>query len=274
MSSVPISTGETFIVGGIAACTAVTISNPFEVAKVRLQLQGELAKGAEKVYKNVGDTLAKTWKNEGFGGIQRGLGPAASWSYIVPTTLNLTYHDEYAGFYEPIRRTVNKLAGIQPDEQVAATSILAGAASGVAGAMCGNPFFLIKARMQAYSPVLPVGTQHYYKNSVDALKSVWRAERWKGMIRGMDAAVIRTAMGSSVQLPSYNWTKRTLIENGLGRADSTWTFLASSAVSGACTTAHFLRIAPHTIVTLTANEVYLGWYKAAKSKVKPAVTHE
>lgn len=120
--------------------------------------------------------------------------------------------------------------------------------------MAGNPFFLIKARMQAYNPVLPVGTQHYYKHSWDALSSVWKAERWRGLIRGMDAAIIRTAMGSSVsaspvsfrlseviqrvdtqvQLPSYNWTKRSIVENGWGKADSTWTFLASSAVSGAC----------------------------------------
>lgn len=67
--------------------------------------------------------------------------------------------------------------------------------------MCGNPFFLIKARMQAYSPTLPVGTQHHYKSSWDALSSVWRAERFRGLIRGMDAAVLRTSMGSSVSLP-------------------------------------------------------------------------
>jgi Mitochondrial carrier protein. len=55
----------------------VTISNPAEVAKTRLQLQGELAKGrAEKVYKNAIDVFAKTWKNEGLRGMQRGLGPA------------------------------------------------------------------------------------------------------------------------------------------------------------------------------------------------------
>jgi len=71
-----VSTAESFLIGGVAACTAVTISNPFEVAKVRLQLQGELAKNVERVYLNVGDTLVKTWKNEGIRGIQRGLAPA------------------------------------------------------------------------------------------------------------------------------------------------------------------------------------------------------
>ena len=42
-----------------------------------MQLQGELAKkGGEKVYKNALDVLAKTWRNEGIRGVQRGLGPA------------------------------------------------------------------------------------------------------------------------------------------------------------------------------------------------------
>lgn len=55
----------------------VTVSNPAEVAKTRLQLQGELVKGGgQKVYKNVVDVFAKTWRNEGVKGLQRGLTPA------------------------------------------------------------------------------------------------------------------------------------------------------------------------------------------------------
>lgn len=96
-SSRPLSTGEAFVCGGTAACVAVrheihytdpshsrelcqvTISNPAEVSKTRLQLQGELAKGGgEKVYKNALDVIAKTWRNEGIRGVQRGLAPAVS----------------------------------------------------------------------------------------------------------------------------------------------------------------------------------------------------
>lgn len=59
----------------------MTVSNPAEVAKTRLQLQGELAKGGGvRVYNNAIDVLTKTWKNEGIRGIQRGLGPAVSFA--------------------------------------------------------------------------------------------------------------------------------------------------------------------------------------------------
>ena len=62
----------------------MTFSNPAEVAKTRLQLQGELAKdGGQKVYKNVLDVFMKTWKHEGIRGIQRGLGPAVSLILIL-----------------------------------------------------------------------------------------------------------------------------------------------------------------------------------------------
>lgn len=53
---------------------------------------------------------------------------------------------------------------------------------------------------QAYSPVLPVGAQHYYKSSFAALKSIWQAEKFRGLVRGIDAAALRTAMGSSVSI--------------------------------------------------------------------------
>lgn len=101
-------------------------------------------------------------------------------------------------------------------------------------ASLGNPLFLIKARMQAYSPVLPVGTQHHYRSSFHALSTIFRAERFRGLVRGIDAAILRTSMGSSVQLPSYNFTKQQIVSRGWLPADSIWTFLASSSVSGIC----------------------------------------
>jgi len=223
----PLSTGEGFLLGGLAASVAVTFSNPAEVAKTRLQLQGELVKGGgKKVYKNVFDVFAKTWRNEGIRGVQRGLPPAYAYQMLL--------NGCRLGFYEPIRRRANQLVGLGPKEQNPGTSVFAGAASGVVGAIFGNPLFLIKARMQAYSPALPVGTQHHYKNSWDALKTIFQQERFRGLVRGVDAAMLRTSMGSSVQLPTYNWTKNQLVSRNILPADSIWTYLASSSVSGVC----------------------------------------
>ncbi|KAF8665438.1 hypothetical protein AX16_000457 [Volvariella volvacea WC 439] len=313
----PLSTTEGFICGGIAACIAVTISNPAEVAKTRLQLQGELAKGGGvKVYNNALDVFAKTWKHEGIRGLQRGLAPAYAYQILL--------NGSRLGFYEPFRYTFNNLVGWDAKAQVPITSVLAGAVSGAVGAALGNPLFLVKARMQAYSPALPVGAQHHYKSAFHALSTIFKAEGAKGLVRGIDAAILRTSMGSSVQLPSYNFTKTQLVKHSILPADSMLTFLASSSVSGICvclvmqpadtaltrmynqptrrlpdgriegtlykspidclwktfkiegirgwykgSTAHFLRIAPHTIITLTANDIIVNLcqkYKNARDK--------
>jgi len=312
MTPRPLYTVEGFLLGGVAACVAVTFSNPAEVAKTRLQLQGELVKGGgEKVYRNVFEVFSKTWRNEGIRGMQRGLPPAYAYQLLL--------NGSRLGFYEPFRKAINQLVGLSTNEQNPVTSVVAGAASGAVGAIIGNPLFLIKARMQAYSPTLPVGTQHHYKSSWDAVKTIYQRERFGGLVRGVDAAMLRTSMGSSVQLPTYNWTKNQLVSRGILQADSIWTYLASSSVSSVCvlvmmqpadtaltrvynqptmklpsgkivgtlyknpidclwktirtegpfalykgSTAHFLRIAPHTIITLTTNDLIVGLYKRCR----------
>jgi len=307
-----LSTPEGFVLGGIAACIAVTFSNPAEVAKTRMQLQGELTRGGgTKVYNNVLDCFVKTYRNEGIRGVQRGLPPAYAYQMLL--------NGSRLGFYEPFRKGLNQLFGIDSHIQNPVTAVIAGAGSGAVGATIGNPLFLIKARMQAYSPALPVGAQHNYKSSLDALRTIYRKEKFRGLIRGVDAAILRTSMGSSVQLPAYNWTKNKLVSRGILPDKSIWTYLASSSVSGLCvlimmqpadtaltrvynqptrvlpngrivgtlyrspidclwktfktegplawykgSTAHFLRIAPHTIITLTANDILNNLYKKAK----------
>ena len=43
---------KTFSIGAMAACGAVTFTNPFEVIKTRMQLQGELQKTGTILYAN------------------------------------------------------------------------------------------------------------------------------------------------------------------------------------------------------------------------------
>lgn len=77
-------------------------------------------------------------------------------------------------------------------------NLSSGAGSGIVGAIMGNPLFLIKARIQAFSPSHPVGAQHEYRGGFHALSSIFKAEGIRGLWRGVDAAMLRTAMGSSV----------------------------------------------------------------------------
>jgi len=67
------------------------MSNPAEVAKTRLQLQGELMRnGYQRVYSNAFDAIGKTFRAEGVRGIQRGLTAAYAYSVCLPPCCSTT----------------------------------------------------------------------------------------------------------------------------------------------------------------------------------------
>ena len=135
------------------------------------------------------------------------------------------------GFYEPIRSSLARYILGAPEKSNIPINMIAGASSGVMGACLGSPFFLVKTRLQSYSPVFPVGTQHVYKGAIDAFRHIWMEEGVRGLYRGLDAAAMRTAMGSSVQLPVYNWAKR-MIEKYNLVVDGPARHVVASACSG------------------------------------------
>ena len=135
------------------------------------------------------------------------------------------------GFYEPLRKATTSAIFKDSNVQSLGVNILSGAASGILGAAAGSPFFLVKTRLQSFSPLLPVGYQHGYKNAVDGFRQINRNEGIKGLYRGVGAAMVRTGFGSSVQLPTYFFAKRRLIRH-LGMEEGPGLHLASSTVSG------------------------------------------
>ncbi|KAK6432025.1 Mitochondrial oxaloacetate carrier protein [Oleoguttula sp. CCFEE 5521] len=130
-------------------------------------------------------------------------------------------------------------------------NIASGAASGILGAAAGSPFFLIKTRLQSYSPFLPVGTQHLYKSAWDGLGQVYRAEGIRGLFRGVGPAMVRTGFGSSVQLPTYFFAKRRLVRH-FDLKEGPALHLLSSAASGmvVCVVMH----PPDTIMSRMYNQ--------------------
>ncbi|CAR22498.1 Oac1p [Lachancea thermotolerans CBS 6340] len=215
-----------FIAGGLAACIAVTVTNPIELVKTRMQLQGEMSAESQRIYKNPWQSLKIIFKNEGIRGLQKGL----SCAYIYQIGLN----GSRLGFYEPIRSLLNKTFYPNQDPhkvQNVAVNVVSGASSGIIGAIMGSPLFLIKTRMQAYSNAIQIGQQTHYTSIWNGLSSIYRAEGLKGLYRGVDAAILRTGAGSSVQLPIYNTAKRFLLNHDIMK-EGTGLHLVASTLSG------------------------------------------
>ncbi|PIA19208.1 mitochondrial carrier [Coemansia reversa NRRL 1564] len=215
--------------GSLASCGAVTFTNPFEVVKTRLQLQGELAKTTPnmvRTYHNVAQAFWVIGKNEGLRGLQKGLGPG----YMYQIMLNGTR----LGFYEPVKNMFYRMFTGQPSStqnSIMPLNVAAGGLCGVAGAALGSPFFLVKTRIQSASSFAAVGFQHNYKGAVDGLRRIWREGGLRGLYRGMDAAMMRAGAGSSVQLATYDHFKsyisRNLAHHGLTNNSAYTHFLAS-----------------------------------------------
>ncbi|OJJ61938.1 hypothetical protein ASPSYDRAFT_27593 [Aspergillus sydowii CBS 593.65] len=256
------TTTGAFIAGGIAACGAVTVTHSFETVKIRLQLQGELQARSEaaKKYKGVFHGVKVILQNEGPRGLFRGIGSA----YIYQVLLNGCR----LGFYEPIRGGLTTAIYKDPQVQSLGVNVFAGASSGIIGAAAGSPFFLVKTRLQSFSPFLPVGTQHQYRNSFDGLRKIYTSEGVGGLYRGVGAAMVRTGFGSSVQLPTYFFAKRRLIKH-LGMEDGPALHLASSTASGfvVCCVMH----PPDTIMSRMYNQtgnLYQGVFDCLSKTIR------
>lgn len=229
-----ISTLGGFISGGIAACGAVTFTNPIELIKTRMQLQGELSKNSDapKLYRNPAQAFVHIYRNEGIRGLQQGL----VCGYLYQLGLNGCR----LGLYEPSRYYLTKYLdsnNFKEDGSIPQNlfiNVLSGIISGSAGAVVASPFFLIKTRMQSFSKASigggqEVGQQTYYKNTFDGLSKIYKSEGVKGLFRGVDAAILRTGAGSAAQLPVYNAAKNFLLKNNVVNEGSIGLhFLASS----------------------------------------------
>ena len=232
-----VSTLGGFLAGGVAACMAVTFTNPIELIKTRMQLQGELvkkSKDAVVLYKNPLQAFAVIYRNEGIRGLQQGL--ACGYYY------QLALNGCRIGFYEPSRFYLSKAfapSHILPDGQVKQSlsiNVLAGFVSGASGAVLASPMFLIKTRMQSFSASntggAAVGQQTFYKNTWDGFSQIYHSEGIKGLYRGVDAAILRTGAGSASQLPTYYLTKSFLLKHGLAKENSFSLNFISSIMAG------------------------------------------
>ncbi|KAH7310058.1 mitochondrial oxaloacetate transport protein [Rhexocercosporidium sp. MPI-PUGE-AT-0058] len=133
--------------------------------------------------------------------------------------------------YEPIRSHLTSVISTDKSKPNFGINVVSGALSGIVGAVLGSPIFLIKTGMQTYSRVAPMGTQHIYRNTCDALRCIHETGGLKGLYRDCNAAIVRTGMGSSVQLPCYYTVKGVLVKH-VSMREGAALHLVSSSISG------------------------------------------
>ncbi|CAG9815638.1 unnamed protein product [Phaedon cochleariae] len=214
-----------FAIAGASAMGACCFTNPLEVLKTRMQLQGELkAKGQHAVhYKNVlhaGYTVAK---NDGILALQKGLVPAL-WVQLVLNGMRLGIY-QFADNNGIIRNKDGKLIFHK-------TVLVAGIGGALGGIMC-SPWFLVKTHIQAQaSSSIAVGYQHSHQGMLEAFSTIFKQHGIRGLFRGVLSSIPRSFVGASSQLIGFDYAKEWLLTYEYFRDKKILTAFLSSLVGG------------------------------------------
>lgn len=78
-------TKSDFVLGGTAAMGAVVFTNPIDVVKTRMQLQGELAARGTyvKPYMHLPQAMLQIVLNDGLLALEKGLAPALCYQFVL-----------------------------------------------------------------------------------------------------------------------------------------------------------------------------------------------
>ncbi|CAG5116978.1 unnamed protein product [Candidula unifasciata] len=214
-----------FLLGGLATCGASFFTNPLEVVKTRMQLQGELRAHGEYAvhYRNAFHAFVTIARNDGILALQSGLVPAFWYQFFMNGTrlgtfqvqVNLGLTKDSSGNHSFVR------------------SVAAGAFSGCMGAVVGSPFYMVKTQLQSKANTeIAVGHQHPHESMSHALRTIFKDHGVLGLWRGVSGAVARVTVGSASQLSTFSTSKHFIESTKIFKPNSVLTTFAASMVGG------------------------------------------
>ncbi|XP_055856636.1 solute carrier family 25 member 35-like [Episyrphus balteatus] len=216
-----------YLLGGTAAMCAGFFSNPFDVIKTRQQLQGELqsTKGAPQPYRGVYQSIRSIIKAEGVWGLQKGLGSALTFQFVM--------NSSRLGLYQTVEDWNWTKLDKDKSHHSTVLCVFWGGVSGVLGSALGCPFYMIKTQLQAQSVgKYAVGYQHHHQNTLNALVNIVQKQGYLGLWRGFSGIVPRTAVASSAQLGTFSACKDIFVQYEIFQKSFLLTAIGSSMVSG------------------------------------------
>ncbi|KAG2227086.1 hypothetical protein INT45_003816 [Circinella minor] len=173
------------IAGGAAGGSQVVFTNPLEIVKIRLQIQGEQAKNSGAPRRSA------IWivKHLGIVGLYKG----ASACLLRDVPFSAIYFPAYAH----LKRDMFKEG---PDHKLTISELLmAGAIAGMPAAYFTTPADVIKTRLQVEAR----SGQTTYHGITDAARKIMKEEGFKAFFKGGPARILRSSPQFGVTLTVY-----------------------------------------------------------------------
>lgn len=177
--------GSEVLAGGTAGACQVVFTNPLEIVKIRLQVQGEVAKsaGAER--------RSAMWivKNLGLAGLYKG----ASACLLRDVPFSAIYFPTYSHLKKD-------LFGESPTKKLGVVQLLtAGAIAGMPAAYLTTPCDVIKTRLQVEARKGDTN----YTGLRHAAQTIMKEEGFKAFFKGGPARIFRSSPQFGFTLASY-----------------------------------------------------------------------
>lgn len=181
------------LAGGCAGGSQVVFTNPLEIVKIRLQVQGEAIKssGAPRV---------------GAIGIVKQLGLLGLYKGAAACLLrDIPFSMIYFTSYSHIKRDIFQ-EGVNNKKLSALELLSAGAMAGMPAAYFATPADVIKTRLQVEART----GQQTYHGIIDAFSKIWKEEGARAFFKGGPARVVRSSPQFGVTLLSYELLQRAI----------------------------------------------------------------
>ncbi|XP_013403442.1 mitochondrial uncoupling protein 2 [Lingula anatina] len=205
--------GTKILSAGLAACTADVITFPLDMAKVRLQIQGESAlisacgahlAGAPPKYHGVFGTIRTIVIHEGARGLYGGL--------VAGLQRQMCFASVRIGLYDHVKGYYHSFFNRPVSEPHIGIRILAGVTTGALAVQIAQPTDVVKVRMQAQgNGVLP----KRYDSAFSAYKTIAKQEGIRGLWKGTIPNMTRNAVVNCCELVSYDIIKEKILDYDL-----------------------------------------------------------
>ncbi|PHH80646.1 hypothetical protein CDD82_1628 [Ophiocordyceps australis] len=178
--------GHEVVAGASAGACQVIFTNPLEIVKIRLQVQGEVVKTAESAPKRSAMWIVR---NLGLMGLYKG----ASACLLRDVPFSAIYFPTYSHLKRDVfGETSSKKLGVLQ-------LLTAGAIAGMPAAYLTTPCDVIKTRLQVEARK----GEASYTGLRDAAKKIWHEEGFRAFFKGGPARILRSSPQFGFTLAAY-----------------------------------------------------------------------